>query len=72
MNDRKQFDPTSLLDDFIQQSTYNKEWIENEYEASSRKESRMNSAEKVEQSASKAEISSSHEDARPEDRQEEG
>lgn len=27
MNDRKQFDPSTLLDDFIEQSNYNKEWI---------------------------------------------
>ena len=29
MNNKKKFDPTLLLDDFIEQSNYNKQWIEN-------------------------------------------
>lgn len=29
MNNKKQFDPTLLLNDFIEQSNYNKQWIEN-------------------------------------------
>jgi hypothetical protein len=44
--ERRHFDPNALLDTFIEQSHYNKHWIENEFDPSSSKPSYVSSAEK--------------------------